>query len=92
MSKIGDFFGWVFLTALLFWVLAMFFAPTPCQRVQRAAWPVEYSFALVQYLAKNWTDLPTQVALVEWKVSSVLATRSFFEKTVYGEGKACTPN
>jgi len=89
MGKISDFFAWALATSVLIWALAMIFASSDCQRVHRSAIPIEYSFTVVQYLSKNWTTVDTQISILEWKVAAVLDARSLFEKTIYGEGKAC---
>ena len=90
MSKIFEFFTWVFASLILFWVLAMFFSMSPCQRVNRSAWPVVFIFSSAEYLTKNWTTPETQLSMLGWKASSAVNVQSFFEKTVYGDTLKCS--
>lgn len=89
MSKIGDFFTWIFLSLILVWVSGMIFAGDQCTRVNRSAWPVTYTMSAVQALTQNWTTDATKLDLLLWKAKGSVATQTFFEKTVYGEASKC---
>lgn len=89
MSKIGDFFSWLFISLLLLWIGGMVFAGNECTRVNRSAWPVTYTMSTVELLSRNWTSDETKLKLLLWKAKAAVATQGFFEMTVYGEGSQC---
>lgn len=90
MSKVGDFFTWLFLSLLLLWTTGMIFAGDPCTRVHRAAWPVVYGMGAVEALTQNWTSDSTKLSLLKWKAKGAVASQEFFEKTAYGEEVTCS--
>lgn len=89
MSKIGDFFTWIFLSLILLWISGMIFAGDQCTRVNRSAWPITYTMTAVQSLTQNWTTDATKLDFLHWKAKGAVAAQTFFEKTVYGEASAC---
>ena len=89
MSKIGDFFTWIFLSLLMLWISGMIFAGDKCTRVNRSAWPITYTLTAVQSLTENWTSDSTKLDLLKWKSSGAVSAQNFFEKTVYGEESKC---
>lgn len=89
MSKIGDFFTWLFLSLLLLWITGLIFASDQCTRVNRAAWPVVYGIGAVELASQNWTTDATKLQLLLWKAKGSVGAQELFEKTVYGEAKKC---
>jgi hypothetical protein len=91
MTKIGDFFSWLFISLFLLWVGAMVFSSDKCTRVHRAAWPVTYSVGAVEIVSQNWTSNESKLSLLLFKAKSAVWAQETFEKTVYGvEGDKCS--
>lgn len=90
MSKIGDFLSWMFIAILLIWLGTLAFASSPCARVHRSAWPVIYVFNGFELATRNWTSSETKLSILLWKAKSAVAVQKVFERTVYGEGLACS--
>ena len=89
MSKIGDFFTWLFISLLLLWVTGMIFANDQCTRVYRSSWPVTFVMGAAETVSKNWTTDETKLKLLQWKAQGVIFSQTVFEKTVYGEVTKC---
>jgi hypothetical protein len=89
VSKIGDFFTWLFISLLLLWITGLIFSSSQCVRVNRAAWPVIYSMGAVELVSQNWTDDVTKLQLLLWKSKGAVGAQDLFEKTVYGDAKKC---
>ena len=89
MSKIGDFFTWIFITLIVLWLGGMIFAGNTCTRVNRAAWPVTYSIGFFEFVSKNWTNDEDKLSILLFKAKASVNTQEFFEKTVYGETSKC---
>lgn len=89
MGKITDVFAAIFGSLLLVWVGALIFSAEPCDRVHKAAWPVTFSFGVVELLTRNWTTPETKFILLDWKASSAVGVQMFFEQTVYGDVLQC---
>lgn len=90
MSKIGDFFTWLFLSLLLLWVTGLIFSNDQCTRVYRASWPVTYFMGAAEAISQHWTTDEQKLQMLVWKAKGTIATQNFFEKTVYGDQKKCT--
>lgn len=89
MSKIGDFFGYLFLSLILIWVTGMVFSPDQCTRVYRSSWPVTYVLGAAEMISANWIDSSQKLTLLSYKAKGAVAMQTIFEKTVYGDSKPC---
>lgn len=89
MSKIGDLFGYLFLSLLLVWVTGMIFSPDRCTRVYRSSWPVTYSMGAIELLAANWISDESKLELLKKKANFAVGMQTIFETTVYGDKARC---
>lgn len=89
MSKIGDFFGYLFLSLLLVWVTGMIFAPDRCTRVYRSSWPVTYTIGAIETLADNWIESESKLKLLSYKARGAVGMQIIFETTAYGKDLPC---
>lgn len=89
MSKIGDFFTWLFLSLVLLWATGLIFSPNKCTRVYRASWPVTYLMGAAEAVSKNWTTDATKLTMLQWKAKGVIWSQETFETTVYGDEPRC---
>ena len=89
MSKIGDFFTYIFITLFLIWIGAMVFAGNSCARVNRSAWPATYTIGFFEFVSKNWTDDASKLSILKFKANASVKAQEIFETTVYGSESQC---
>lgn len=89
MSKIGDFFTWIFISLFLVWMTGLIFAGDQCTRVHRSAWIVTYPMVGVELITKYWTTDASKLDLLLWKANGAISVEKVFEKTVYGDKSKC---